>query len=235
MATRTVTGTPILELSNISKSFSGVPALTDVTFDIRPGEVHALLGENGAGKSTLMNIATGTLPPSSGKIRFDGEVIDDLDPYTATELGIAFVHQHPAVMPDLTVLENIQVALPRSVFPKGQSDSDFAQTLLDTVKLDVPLNDRVEDLSVANKHLLEIAKALALKPKVLILDEPTAPLGQESVDLLFNLVREAVAGGTTVVYITHRLAEVREVATRVTVLRDGLLRRTSAVSEISYR
>ena len=233
MATRTVTGTPILELSNISKSFSGVPALTDVTFDIRPGEVHALLGENGAGKSTLMNIATGTLPPSSGKIRFDGEVIDDLDPYTATELGIAFVHQHPAVMPDLTVLENIQVALPRSVFPKGQSDSDFAQTLLDTVKLDVPLNDRVEDLSVANKHLLEIAKALALKPKVLILDEPTAPLGQESVALLFNLVREAVAGGTTVVYITHRLAEVREVATRVTVLRDGLHRRTSAVSEIS--
>ena len=233
MATRTVTDTPILELNNISKSFSGVPALTDVTFDIRPGEVHALLGENGAGKSTLMNIATGTLPPTSGEIRFGGQVIDELDPHRSTELGIAFVHQHPAVMPDLTVLENIQVALPRSVFPKGQSDREFAQGLLKTVNLDVPLNERVEDLSVANKHLLEIAKALALEPKVLVLDEPTAPLGQESVDLLFNLVRQAVAGGTSVVYITHRLAEVREVATRVTVLRDGLHRQTSAVSEIT--
>ena len=233
MATRTVTDTPILELNNISKSFSGVPALTDVTFDIRPGEVHALLGENGAGKSTLMNIATGTLPPTSGEIRFGGQVIDELDPHRSTELGIAFVHQHPAVMPDLTVLENIQVALPRSVFPEGQSDREFAQGLLKTVNLDVPLNERVEDLSVANKHLLEIAKALALDPKVLVLDEPTAPLGQESVDLLFNLVRQAVAGGTSVVYITHRLAEVREVATRVTVLRDGLHRQTSAVSEIT--
>lgn len=233
MATRTVTDTPILELRNISKSFSGVPALTDVTFDIRPGEVHALLGENGAGKSTLMNIATGTLPPTSGEIRFGGAVIDDLDPQRATELGIAFVHQHPAVMPDLTVLENIQVALPRSVFPKGRSDREFAQELLDTVNLDVPLNERVQDLSVANKHLLEIAKALALNPKVLVLDEPTAPLGQDSVDLLFNLVRKAVGGGTSVVYITHRLAEVREVATRVTVLRDGLHRQTSLVEEIS--
>lgn len=233
MATRTVTDSPILELRNISKSFSGVPALTDVTFDIRPGEVHALLGENGAGKSTLMNIATGTLPPSSGEIRFEGSVIDELDPYRATELGIAFVHQHPAVMPDLTVLENIQVALPRSVFPKGMSDRDFAQGLLDTVHLDVPLKDRVQDLSVANKHLLEIAKALALNPKVLVLDEPTAPLGQDSVALLFNLVRQAVAGGTSVVYITHRLAEVREVATRVTVLRDGLHRQTSPVGEVS--
>jgi len=233
MATRTVIDSPILELNNISKSFSGVPALTNVTFDIRPGEVHALLGENGAGKSTLMNIATGTLPPSSGEIRFEGAVISELDPYRATELGIAFVHQHPAVMPDLTVLENIQVALPRSVFPKGTPDRDFVQGLLDTVHLDVPLNDRVEDLSVANKHLLEIAKALALNPKVLVLDEPTAPLGQDSVALLFNLVREAVAGGTSVVYITHRLAEVREVATRVTVLRDGLHRKTSPVSDVS--
>jgi len=233
MATRTVIDSPILELNNISKSFSGVPALTNVTFDIRPGEVHALLGENGAGKSTLMNIATGTLPPSSGEIRFEGAVIAELDPYRATELGIAFVHQHPAVMPDLTVLENIQVALPRSVFPKGTPDRDFVQGLLDTVHLDVPLNDRVEDLSVANKHLLEIAKALALNPKVLVLDEPTAPLGQDSVALLFNLVREAVAGGTSVVYITHRLAEVREVATRVTVLRDGLHRITSPVSDVS--
>ena len=233
MASKTRLHSPILELKNISKSFSGVPALTDVTFDIRPGEVHALLGENGAGKSTLMNIATGTIPQSSGAIRFNGEIVDDLDPKRATELGIAFVHQHPAVMPDLTVLENIQVALPRSVFPQKGSDREFAESLLNSVNLDVSLNERVEDLSVANKHLLEIAKALALEPKVLVLDEPTAPLGKDSVELLFDLVRNAVAEDTSVVYITHRLAEVREVATRVTVLRDGLHRQTSKVDEVS--
>ncbi len=225
--------TPILELIGISKNFSGVPALTDVSLDIRPAEVHALLGENGAGKSTLMNIATGTLQPSAGEIRFEGKEIDELSPHEATELGIAIVHQHPAVMPDLTVLENIQVALPRELFPSDQSDRDYVQGLLDMVKLDVHLNDRVESLSVASKHLLEIAKALAQKPKVLVLDEPTAPLGQDSVDLLFSLVRDAVASGTSVIYITHRLAEVREIATRVSVLRDGQLRQTSMVSDIS--
>ena len=225
--------TPILELIGISKNFSGVPALTDVSLDIRPAEVHALLGENGAGKSTLMNIATGTLQPSAGEIRFEGKEIDELSPHEATELGIAIVHQHPAVMPDLTVLENIQVALPRELFPSDQSDRDYVQGLLDMVKLDVHLNDRVESLSVASKHLLEISKALAQKPKVLVLDEPTAPLGQDSVDLLFSLVRDAVASGTSVIYITHRLAEVREIATRVSVLRDGQLRQTSMVSDIS--
>lgn len=223
----------ILELIGISKNFSGVPALTDVSLDIRAAEVHALLGENGAGKSTLMNIATGMFRPSEGEIRFEGKPLRDFGPHEAQEMGIAIVHQHPAVMPDLTVLENFQVALPRDAFPAGMRDRDYVQTLLDTVKLDVQLNDRVETLSVASKHLLEIAKALALKPKVLVLDEPTAPLGQDSVDMLFGLIREAVATGTSVIYITHRLAEVREVATRVTVLRDGTLRQTSMVSDVS--
>ena len=223
----------IYELDNMSKSFSGVPALTDVSLDIRAGEVHALLGENGAGKSTLMNIATGSLQPTQGQIRFDGEVIEQLDPARATELGIAIVHQHPAVMPDLTVLENLQVALPRGVFPKGMGDRAFAQSLLDMVNLKVNLGQRVEDLSVAAKHLLEIAKGLALKPRILVLDEPTAALGADSVSLLFDLVRKAVADGTSVIYITHRLAEVREVATRVTVLRDGKLRQTAPVSDVS--
>jgi len=233
MTTSTSDQVPILELLGISKEFSGVPALTNVSFDVRPGEVHALLGENGAGKSTLMNVATGTLAPTSGQVRFDGQEVSNLDPSLAIALGIAIVHQHPAVMPDLTVLENIQVALPRDAFPAGQTDREFSQSLLEMVNLDVHLNERVEELSVAAKHLLEIAKALALKPKVLILDEPTAPLGQESVDLLFELIRKAVEAGTSVVYITHRLAEVRRVATRVTVLRDGEHRQTSPVGDIN--
>lgn len=224
-----------LVMSDISKSFGGVAALTDVSLEVRPGEVHALLGENGAGKSTLMNVATGTIRPDSGSMVFRGEPIDGIDPRDATRLGIAFVHQHPAVMPDLTVFENLLVALPASVFADAPSREEYARSLLARVNLRVHLSDRVETLSVAQKHLLEIAKAIAVKPALLVLDEPTAPLGEDAVRMLFRLVREFVAAGTSVVYITHRLAEVRELADRVTVLRDGRLRATAVVDEISDR
>ncbi len=222
-----------LTMAGISKSFGGVVALSEVSLEVLPGEIHALLGENGAGKSTLMNIATGTLRPDAGVMTIHGDVVTDLNPREAARRGIAIVHQHPAVLPDMTVLENLLVALPRSVFPTGTSPDVTATDLLARVGLRVHLSDRVETLSVAQKHLLEIAKALALKPALLVLDEPTAPLGQDSVDILFALVREAVAEGTSVVYITHRLAEVREMADRVTVLRDGKLRETAVVSEIT--
>ncbi len=226
------TTTETLSLANISKSYSGVAALTDVSAHIRPGEVHAILGENGAGKSTLMNVATGTTQPDSGTIVFEGETVPALDPKTATSLGIAIVHQHPAVLPDMTVLDNLQVALPASVF---QADGAVAtaQRLIDEAGLRVHLNDRVETLTLAEKHLLEIVKAFAVRPKLLVLDEPTAPLGADAVDALFERVRSVVAAGTAVIYITHRMAEVRELADRVTVLRDGRLRGTSAVSDIS--
>lgn len=228
------TDQPVMKLANVSKFFSGVPALENISLEILAGEVHALLGENGAGKSTLMNIATGTLQPTGGDIFIDGQIVDSLNPGLAADLGIAIVHQHPALMPDLTVLENFLVALPRDVFHGDTPMPDVAKGLLSAVGLEnINLYDRVETLSVATKHLIEIAKALAVKPKILVLDEPTAPLGQDSVALLFALVRNAVAAGTSVVYITHRLAEVREVASRVTVLRDGKLRATSSVAEIS--
>ena len=221
----------MLELAHISKRYAGVPALSDVSVEIRAGEVRAILGENGAGKSTLMNVASGTVQPDGGSIVFAGETVR-LTPTTAARLGIAIVHQHPAVLPDLTVLDNLRVALPDAVFAGGSRET-VAARVLDGVGLQVRLHDRVELLSVAQKHLLEIAKAFALEPRVLILDEPTAPLGQASVDLLFSRVRRAVADGVAVVYITHRLAEVREIAHRVTVLRDGRLRGDAAVSEIT--
>jgi ribose transport system ATP-binding protein len=221
----------VMHLDHITKLYSGVAALSDVSVQIRSGEVHAILGENGAGKSTLMNIASGTAQPDGGVIVVNGETLS-LSPVTAAKLGIAIVYQHPAVLPDLTVLENLQVSLPASVFV-GESPVLIAERLLDGVGLHVHLQDRVESLTVAQKHLLEIAKAFAVKPKILILDEPTAPLGQASVDLLFSRVRTAVADGTAVVYITHRLAEVREIAQRVTVLRDGKLRGESAVADIT--
>lgn len=223
----------VMKMTSISKNYSGVPALKDVSLEIRAGEVHALLGENGAGKSTLMNVATGTVAPTAGKIIIDGKEFDELTPSLAASLGIAIVHQHPAVLPDLTVLENFLVALPRSVFKGKGSPTQVVNELLDRVGLSLLLSQRMENLTVAQKHLVEIAKALAVNPRILVLDEPTAPLGQDSVELLFDLVETAVENGTAVIYITHRLAEVRRVAQTVTVLRDGLTRATSAVKDIS--
>ena len=220
-------------LSGISKYYAGVAALVDVSFDVRPGEVHALLGENGAGKSTLMNVASGTTQPDSGAISIAGEPVAALTPAMATSLGIAIVHQHPAVLEDLTVAENIQLAVPAAFLKGAGSRKQAMQAMLDDVGATAHLEDRVGNLSIAQKHLLELAKALVMKPKVLILDEPTAPLGQESVDLLFDRVRAAAAAGTAIVYITHRLAEIRIIAQRVTVLRDGKYRGTSNVDEVT--
>ena len=222
----------VMELRGISKNYSGVAALTDVSLKIRAGEVHALLGENGAGKSTLMNVASGTVAPSEGDLVVHGERYAALTPALANSLGIAIVHQHPAVLKDLTVLENLQVALPGSIF-RGRPSDKVGAELLERVGLKISLKLRVEDLTIAQKHLLEIAKALATSPKILVLDEPTAALGQDSVELLFDLVRKEVANGTAVIYITHRLAEVRELADIVTVLRDGRMMATSAINEIT--
>ena len=223
----------VMEMVSISKNYSGVPALKDVSLEVRAGEIHALLGENGAGKSTLMNVATGTVAPSAGHIIIDGNSYSELTPSLAASLGIAIVHQHPAVLPDLTVLENFLVALPRSVFKAKGSPSTVVEELLSRVGLTLRLSQRVEKLTVAQKHLIEIAKALAVNPRILVLDEPTAPLGQDSVEILFDLVEKAVAQGTAVIYITHRLAEVRRVAQKVTVLRDGVTRATSDVSAVT--
>ena len=225
-------GDVTLRLSNISKYFSGVPALKDVSVEFYAGEVHAILGENGAGKSTLMNIISGALQPLLGEITFEDRRISHMAPELAASLGIAISFQHPAILEDLSVLENLQVALPASLF-EGKSAQAVAQGMLDAVGLNVPLRTRADALTVAQKHLLEIAKALAIKPKVLILDEPTASLDQDATDMLFGRIRDVVKTGTSVIYITHRLAELRQIAHRVTVLRDGKLAGAGLVNEIT--
>jgi ribose transport system ATP-binding protein len=222
-----------LILSNISKSFASVTALQDVSLEVRAGEIHALLGENGAGKSTLMNVASGTLQPDSGTIEINGQVIASLSPHQATELGLAIVHQHPAVLPDLSIEENIKISVPEKFLLAEGSPAATMRKMLDDFGFTVSIKDRVENLSIAQQHLLDLAKAFAVNPKVLILDEPTAPLGQESVEILFERVKKIAASGTSVVYITHRLAEVRELADRVTVLRDGKWRGVKAIADIS--
>jgi len=232
-ATTASTGAPTLEMRGITKTYGGVAALTDVRLTVLPGEVHAVLGENGAGKSTLMNVATGGTQPDAGEILLGGRRVPPLSPTSATTHGIAIVHQHPAVLPDLTVLENLQVALPRDVLASAGGVRAGATAILEDVGLDVDLGDRVEDLTVAQRHLLEISKALAVRPRLLILDEPTAALGGDAVDLFFERVRAVVRAGTSVVYITHRMAEVRQLADRVTVLRDGRVRGTADVASVT--
>ncbi|XUY28621.1 ATP-binding cassette domain-containing protein [Agrobacterium sp. rho-8.1] len=222
----------VIRLAGISKYFSVVAALVDVSAEFHVGEVHAILGENGAGKSTLMNIISGTLQPTGGEILFGGHPVQQMTPDIAKSHGIGICFQHPAIVDDLSILENLRVALPASVFSVAKPEK-VGRRVLDKVGLHVPLGMRADGLTVAQKHLLEIAKALALDPKVLILDEPTASLDQDSTDMLFARIREVAAAGTSVIYITHRLAELRQIADRVTVLRDGRVRGAALIGEIS--
>ncbi len=225
-------GPVTIRLAGISKHYAGVAALLDVSVEFYAGEVHAVLGENGAGKSTLMNIISGVLQPDTGVIEFAGRQVSPLSPETAAALAISISYQHPAILDDLSVLENLQVALPPSLF-EGKSYRDVARELLSAVGLHIPLRARGDSLTVAQKQLLEIAKALAVRPRVLILDEPTASLDREATDMLFDRIREAVKAGTSVIYITHRLAEIRQIGDRVTVLRDGRVRGVAPVDQVT--
>jgi ribose transport system ATP-binding protein len=224
-----------LSFRSISKAFPGVQALSDVTLDIRPGEVHAIVGENGAGKSTLMSIASGAQRADAGEIRINGAELTHASPSLARNLGLAIVRQEPALMPDLSVAENLAVGVSRSRRPRWGRIRPWATERLDvwagTRKLDSRTPAR--SLDPAARFMVEISKAICQDPRVLLLDEPTESLGVDEIEILFARVRELASTGTAVVYISHRIPDVLRISDRISILRDGILHGTFLTSEVT--
>src|SRR5919201_5714567 len=214
----------VLELRGITKRFPGVVANDHVDFDLRYGEVHALLGENGAGKSTLMNILYGLYHPDEGQIVLKGERVVMHSPKDAIERGIGMVHQHFMLIPVMTVAENVVLAEePREagvLLDYGEADRRVRE-LAERFKFAIDPNARVQDISVAQQQRVEIVKALYRKADILILDEPTAVLTPQEADDLFAVVRTLKAQGTSVIFISHKLKEVLAISDRIMVMRRG--------------
>ncbi len=214
----------LLQLSAVTKSFGAVRALKGVSFDLQAGEVHALLGENGAGKSTLIKIITGAHQPDGGAIEIAGERVEKLSPASAHKLGIACIYQQPALFPDLTVAENIGLRLERAnsfLRVNWKERRRRATELLQRIGADISPDAEIRSLSMPEQQLVEIACALGAGARIVIMDEPTASLTEKETQLLFAVVRDLRASGVGVIYISHRLEEIFQLADRVTVLRDG--------------
>jgi rhamnose transport system ATP-binding protein len=230
----TATKTPILEMKHISKRFDTTQALDDVSLDLYPGEIHALVGENGAGKSTLIKIMTGVYQPDQGEIVLDGKPIRLHNSVEAQVYGIAGIYQEPMIYPDLNVAENIFIThRNRGALVNWNRMSREAEDIL--AQLDVRLDVRMaaRGLTLAAQQTVEIAKAISLKVRVLIMDEPTASLSAHEVQQLFKLARRLREQGVAILFISHRMEEVFEIADRVTIFRDGKRISTKPRSEVA--
>jgi len=233
--------TPLLEARGISKRFGGIQALDEVNLTLYPGEVMALAGENGAGKSTLIKILAGAYRRDAGEIRINGEVVEIHDPAEAEDLGVAVIYQEFNLTPNQTVAENVFLRDPQrrggllrrlNLVDKAARRAATAE-LLQQVGSAVDPDTKVSELSVAHQQLTEIAKALALEARILIMDEPTSTLPDDEVEILFDIVKQLQARGIAVVFVSHRLEETRRIADRVTVLRDGRFVGEERVAEVT--
>lgn len=213
----------VLKIDGVSKSFGAINALQQVNFDLRKGEIHAIAGENGAGKSTLMRVIDGILQPDSGDIYFDGQKVSIPSPAVAQKLGVGFVHQEIALCPDISVAENIFMA-------HTNASNSFWMNYADLQKRAIGVFEKlsnidpatlVKDLSISHQQLVEIAKALTLDCRLLILDEPTAALTDREANVLFAIMKQLASEGISIIYISHRMAEIFEHCDRVSVFRDG--------------
>lgn len=224
----------LLEAEGVSKSFAGVPALRDGRFYLRPGEVHALCGGNGAGKSTFLNIIMGLLQRDAGSIRIGGEEVDFRSPSEAVAKRIAIITQELAPVRDMTVAENVYLG--REPKRLGIVDharmQEMAETLLAELRFNVPANAKMSTLSLAKIQLVEIARAISQNARVLIMDEPTSAIGEQEARILFDAIRRLTANGVGVVYVSHRLEELFEVADSYTVFRDGRYVNSGVMSDI---
>ncbi|MBA7541945.1 Ribose import ATP-binding protein RbsA [subsurface metagenome] len=215
---------PVLKTKGITKAFSGVIVLRNVDFNIYQGEVHALIGENGAGKSTLVKILDGAFSPTYGEIFLEGQKIKISNPLVARKLGIALMHQEPQIFPDLDVTENIFAGHTRDngdLFINWREKRKIARELLDSLDLNIDEKAPVKGMSVADQQMIEIICALSTNAKIIIMDEPTAVLTLGEVKILFSIIEKLKEQGKAIVFISHRLDEVKIIASRITVLRDG--------------
>ena len=226
---------PLLSLRGISKRFPGVKALDGVDLEVRAGELHVLFGENGAGKSTLINVIAGTFAPDEGEFYFLGEPIHDLHPHRARMIGISPVFQEFSLVPSLTVEQNL--FLGREIVSYGMINKramrQMAQKLIADLGFDLDLHRRVGELSRAHQQMAEIAKSLLGEVKLLILDEPTASLTERETGRLYELIATLKAQGVGIIYVSHRMREIRALADRITVLRDGKLVKTTDAAATS--
>jgi ribose transport system ATP-binding protein len=212
-----------VELLNISKSYGGISALKSVSLRVKPGEIHALVGENGAGKSTLMKILSGAISKDEGKVHIDGHEAHIRSTHDSKKLGIGIIYQEFSLVPDLSVAENIFLSqlVSQGFWMKWAKLRSKAEELINSIGFDIDPATLVHKLSIAQQQIVEIAKALSEKVSVLILDEPSAVLGTHEIHRLFDTLKRLSEEGVSIIYITHHLEEVFEIADRVTVLKDG--------------
>lgn len=229
---------PILQVKNISKEFPGVKALTDVSIDFYPGEVHTLVGENGAGKSTLIKIISGVYIPTSGQIFYEGKEMHFTSPGQAIDAGIAVIHQELSIAKDLTVAQNVWLGREKRK-KNGLLDSarmnKETQDILDFMKVKLKATEIAGYLNAAQQQMIEIAKVISQNAKIVVMDEPTSSLSEHEIDALFEQVRILKEKNVSIIYITHRLKELTEICERVTVLRDGCKVDTMMVADVTEK
>ncbi len=223
----------ILVMRKISKRFPGVLALNSIDFDLKLGEVHALVGENGAGKSTLIKILSGYIFKDEGEILLNNEKIEIKDTKTALNLGISTIYQENSLIPGMTVAENIFLGRYPTRFGKILWSDVYAKTkkILNSLSINIPAKELIANLSVGMQQLVEIAKSLSSDAKIIVMDEPTSSLTEEETEHLFSIIRNITKNGISIIYISHRLEEVFRIADRVTVIRDGKLIKTLKIKE----
>ncbi len=216
---------PLLRINNICKSFPGVQAVTDISFDLEAGEIVALVGENGAGKTTLMRMLSGAITPDSGEILWNGQPVTLRSPHDAQAIGIRMIHQELALLPNLDVAKNIYLGHePHGVLPGTINwQAMYRQAAEQLQKLDLDIDPRtpIRNLALAQQQMIEVAKALAQNAQLIIMDEPTSSLTEHEVETLFSNMRGLREQGVTIIFISHRLEEIFAVCDRIIVLRDG--------------